>query len=165
VAQPDLLVDTGHFPEAVWAARPAVNFVVTGWIQPYPPRTVPFVTRRVLRFFDRDTDALLDVSDYEVTSAVIGFVFDNISGEPIAGAMVTLGDTDRTRTTNEHGFYYFLKVPPGRHELHVTATGYEAGRAAVMVAEKQEEIPNVMITLAPRDAARSLARKQRRKGN
>jgi hypothetical protein len=57
-------------------------------------------------------------------ATVLGTVRDEITGEPIAGANVTLRDLERGATTDEHGRYVLALAPAGPHEVLVRRIGY-----------------------------------------
>ncbi len=64
----------------------------------------------------------------EVSAGITGRVIDP-SKSAIVGAKVTATDLDRgtdwPTTTNEDGIYAFPRVPPGRYQLKVEATGFK----------------------------------------
>ncbi len=64
----------------------------------------------------------------EVSAGITGRVVD-ASKSAIVGAKVTAKDLDRgtdwPTTTNEDGIYAFPRIPPGRYELKVEATGFK----------------------------------------
>src|SRR5918992_4342483 len=57
-------------------------------------------------------------------SAIAGVVRDAESGDPIAEAVVSLPDLDRSVPTDSLGHYRFLDVPPGPQHLAVRRIGY-----------------------------------------
>ena len=64
----------------------------------------------------------------EVSAGITGRVTDP-TGSSIVGAKVNAKDLDRDTdwptTTNEDGIYAFPRIPPGRYELKVEATGFK----------------------------------------
>src|SRR5687767_8678389 len=50
-------------------------------------------------------------------ATVAGTVRDEETGEPLAGAVVTLIDLDRATTTNADGRYVLQQVPPGPQHI------------------------------------------------
>ena len=64
----------------------------------------------------------------EVSAGITGRVIDPSKGA-VVGAKVSAKDLDRgtdwPTTTNEDGIYAFPRIPPGRYELKVEATGFK----------------------------------------
>ena len=54
-----------------------------------------------------------------------GFVRDKDTGQPLAGAQVSIEGTRLGNVTNEDGYYFILNIPPGSREVSVTFTGYQ----------------------------------------
>ena len=71
---------------------------------------------------------LLAISQLLVAQAppasIIGVVRDGESGAPLADAVVTLPDLDRSTPTDSFGRYRFAGVPPGPQHLTVRRIGY-----------------------------------------
>ena len=68
------------------------------------------------------------------SAAVVGTVRDRHTGEPLAGALVTLSDIDRTALTDEFGRYSFEGVLPGPQHLSVQLLSYETRTLHALVA-------------------------------
>ncbi|MFL5384786.1 MAG: TonB-dependent receptor domain-containing protein [Longimicrobiaceae bacterium] len=66
--------------------------------------------------------------------SVAGTVRADSSHEPVAHARVTLVESGRSATADEHGYYVLTRVSPGERRVHVTAPGYGPGDTAVAVA-------------------------------
>lgn len=56
---------------------------------------------------------------------ISGTVRDRKTGEVLLGANIVVKETTLGAATNEDGFYYILRVPPGMHELQVSLIGYK----------------------------------------
>ena len=56
--------------------------------------------------------------------AIQGFVRDVATGEPLAGANISIRGTSQGAATNADGFFNILNVPPGDYSLRVTLIGY-----------------------------------------
>ena len=54
-----------------------------------------------------------------------GFVRDKDTGQPLAGAQVTVEGTNLGNVTNEDGYYFILNVPPGLRTITSSYTGYQ----------------------------------------
>jgi hypothetical protein len=65
----------------------------------------------------------------EVSAGITGRVTD-ASGGSVVNARVAAKDLDRgtdwPTTTNEDGIYAFPRIPPGRYELRIEATGFKS---------------------------------------
>ncbi len=57
--------------------------------------------------------------------AISGQVLDEFSGQPLAGAIVSLGGTKRTVATDTRGFYRFSAAPVGEYSISVSYLGSE----------------------------------------
>src|SRR5690606_25083296 len=58
------------------------------------------------------------------TGKLTGIVTDAATGQPLAGAQVTIEGTGRTTLTGENGRYFILNVPPGTYTVSVQLLGY-----------------------------------------
>jgi hypothetical protein len=82
-------------------------------------------------------------------AAVVGLVRDAENGEPIASAVVTLSDIDRTAVSDGQGRYAVRGVPPGPQHLTVRRIGYTPRTLHALVpADGQLEI-NIVLHAAP----------------
>ena len=63
-----------------------------------------------------------------------GRLVNSLSGDPIAGASVTLDELRRQTTSKEDGTFAFDNVPPGTYHVSVLADGYSSRRSEVSVA-------------------------------
>ena len=64
---------------------------------------------------------------YAQTGAKVeGTVRDSATGNPIAGAQVTVDGTRLGNITSDKGYYFILNVPPGRRSITFQHTGYRA---------------------------------------
>jgi len=59
------------------------------------------------------------------TGKIAGTVRDKQTREPLFGANVLVKGTTLGASTDENGFYYILRVPPGMQELQVSYLGYK----------------------------------------
>ena len=59
------------------------------------------------------------------TSKLEGTVRDKDTGQPLAGAQVTVEGTRLGNVTNQDGYYFILNIPPGRRNVTFTFTGYQ----------------------------------------
>jgi len=59
------------------------------------------------------------------SSKIEGTVRDKDTGQPLAGAQLTIEGTRLGNVTNADGYYFILNVPPGRRSVTVTFTGYQ----------------------------------------
>ena len=69
------------------------------------------------------------------TATVAGYVKDHGSGESIAGAIVSAEQASWQAVTDQFGFYS-LKLPKGRHVLHIRALGmYDTKRQIILYSD------------------------------
>jgi hypothetical protein len=61
----------------------------------------------------------------EYGTKIHGYVFDESTGEPIENVNVYIANSTWGSSTNSEGYYSFIEIPPGGHELVVTIIGYE----------------------------------------
>lgn len=72
------------------------------------------------------------------TGVLEGRVLDNWDGRPLSGVVVTLRGTTLATVTDHEGLYRLRGVPPGRHELIFSRSGYARTMVTdVLVAEGQ----------------------------
>jgi hypothetical protein len=72
-----------------------------------------------LRIFD-------EFGDPVVYGGLDGYMYDNITSDPIVGEYVHLGYPDLTISarTDEFGYYHFVAVPIGSYTLSAEVDGY-----------------------------------------
>jgi len=81
--------------------------------------------------------------DLEATAGVIsGQVLDHISGQPLAGAIVSLEGSDSTTSTDTRGFYRFSAAPVGEYNVSVSYLGSESQTLPVTVESGQSATLN-----------------------
>jgi TonB-linked SusC/RagA family outer membrane protein len=68
------------------------------------------------------------------SGTIAGTVTDQVTGQPVAGARVQLGNTNTVAVTGVEGRYTLRSVPAGTYELRVSVIGYAGGTQAVTVA-------------------------------
>lgn len=70
----------------------------------------------------------------ELARGLSGVVISNVDNQPLPGATVTI-DGQQTTVTDEFGAYYFEDIEPGEHIIIVTADGFAASYAEIVVRE------------------------------
>jgi protocatechuate 3,4-dioxygenase beta subunit len=65
-----------------------------------------------------------DVSLISIASTLWGYVTDKNTNQPIAGALVQVGDVASGYTDND-GKYTISSIPPGTYSIQISATGYQ----------------------------------------
>ncbi|RLG84225.1 MAG: hypothetical protein DRO40_01840 [Thermoprotei archaeon] len=98
----------------------------------------------VFEAFGYETQTL-SVEVIVVNGTIAGFVFDEVSGQPIAGASVTVEELNLTVYTNSTGGFR-VSVPPGTYNVTATATGYEPESEVVQVGEAEVVIVTFELT-------------------
>lgn len=68
-----------------------------------------------------------------VAADITGVVREESTGEPIAGAVISLDDLGRSALTAEDGSYRFAEVPPGPQHLSVRLLGFQSRSLHVLV--------------------------------
>ena len=94
-----------------------------------------------------------------INASVAGVVRDGESGEPLAGAVVSLTDLDRAVATDVDGRYVFQEVPAGPQHVSVRRMGYAPmtlhalvpsdGRLAINVALRAEPVKLRVVEVTP----------------
>jgi hypothetical protein len=71
---------------------------------------------------------------------LLGKIFDQETGQPIADANVSVGN--QTVTTNTNGEYTLTDLPPGQYILSVSHEGYDPGLSAIftLIAEMSQTL-------------------------
>jgi hypothetical protein len=80
---------------------------------------------------------------------VTGVVRDRESGEPLAGAVVSLPDLNRTAITDQSGRYSVTNVPAGPHHLVVHALGFAARTLHALVPRRGHLEINIALRRRP----------------
>ncbi len=76
---------------------------------------------------------ILFVSSLFAQGKVEGYVFDDLSHEPIVGANIVLSDTTIGTTTNENGYFKIENLKEGKVKIIVSFLGYETKTKFVFV--------------------------------
>src|ERR1700741_2468165 len=89
--------------------------------------------------------ALFTSTMFAQTKGIItGRVADS-SGAVLQGARVELQPKGTTVTTNEHGEFTFINVPPGAYIVSISYVGFESVSQSVLVASTPVEAVNVQL--------------------
>lgn len=80
------------------------------------------------------------------TGTVTGIVMDATSARPLAGAQVSIVNTQIGNITNEQGRYQLLNVPAGTHDLRVEFIGYGSSTRQITVTAGQVTTANLSLT-------------------
>jgi protocatechuate 3,4-dioxygenase beta subunit len=96
-----------------------------------------------------DAFAAVDQSPRGATGVLSGTVTDAQSGEPVAGATVSItGEVDRQRSSDADGSYQ-ITLPVGAYDVTVSAFGYQDATAQVDVVEGQTTVQDFALDAAP----------------
>ena len=71
--------------------------------------------------------------DFDVFGYIYSTVVDDESGEPIAGATITLSPGGRTQTSGTDGMFEFKDVDPMQYTVTVQKPGYNTNRKLIKV--------------------------------
>lgn len=81
--------------------------------------------------------------------SIRGSVQDAATKTPLAGAIVTLGDTEQQTYTDELGFYEFTELPAGTYHVSIIYLGYEKIVESVNVKDSETStVKSFMINAA-----------------
>ena len=80
---------------------------------------------------------------------VAGQVTDQASGQPLAGARITVVGTSLITQTNANGRYTVARVPVGQATVRATAVGFGAQSRTVTVTAGETTVVDLALTLAP----------------
>jgi len=95
-------------------------------------------------------------TDYKITyeqnwglakgkGAVTGYVTDNTTGEPLAGANVFLQSTNMGSVTDKNGKFYMANIAAGRYTLEAQMIGFQTVNINMDVEEKH--VANIVIPI------------------
>ncbi|MFO7753959.1 MAG: carboxypeptidase regulatory-like domain-containing protein [Desulfobacteraceae bacterium] len=77
-----------------------------------------------------------------VTGSLEGTIRDSQTGDPIAGAVLSVGDAGATSTTDQQGGYVLSDLPAGLVNISISADGYpDTERKAGVLADQDETTP------------------------
>ena len=93
----------------------------------------PYVTAVVLRALWLASQPITNPD----LASVKGIVLDNASGQPIAGAQVTLQNKALTLSTDTHGSFSFVGLTPGSDVFSVSASGYRTLTSSLQLQKAQ----------------------------
>ncbi len=83
------------------------------------------------------------------SGAIKGTVIAAASGEPVAGAIITIEALGRTAISNVEGKFRFQDLPAGSHRLRARFLGFDPGTIFVDVAAGTEATATIVLTAAP----------------
>lgn len=83
--------------------------------------------------------------DFDIFCTLHGIVVDDASGEPIAGATITLSPGGRTQTSGSDGRYQFSNVDAMQYTVTVQKPGYNTNRKIVTVISGESTEANVSL--------------------
>lgn len=86
------------------------------------------------------------VTDSTAATTLIGTVVDATTDEGIAGAEVTIEDTDQSVTTDEYGTFTIENLEEGTYTVKVNAEGYITAEKEVEITEEGASVEFVLET-------------------
>lgn len=92
---------------------------------------------------DGPKETLIIVRSRIASSSISGKVIDQVSLEPLGGALVWLETPSRSTTSSASGAFTVEGVPDGRYEIHAELSGYD--RAVIKVETGRGDIPDDLI--------------------
>jgi len=84
---------------------------------------------------DSGTYELEITGDLFIASEVEGYVYDNVTMEPLEGALINPGIAEFETCTDASGYYYIVNLPIGNYNFAVSMPGYAAISEPVTVSE------------------------------
>ncbi len=87
-------------------------------------------------------------STVSIAQSIKGKVIDAVSGEPLVGAVVKLGDSRQTTMVKLDGTYVFNKLAAGNYKIKVSYEGYKETKE-IPVTISSNETKTVEISLEP----------------
>ena len=82
---------------------------------------------------------------YDTFGTLSGTVVEMVTGEVIAGALVTLAPSGKNTYTGADGFFEFQNLDAQQYTLTVQATGYSTNRKTVTVVAGATEKVNITL--------------------
>ncbi len=83
--------------------------------------------------------------DFEIFATLHGIIVDDVSGECIAGATITLSPSGSTQTSGSDGRYQFSNVDAMQYTVTVQKPGYSTNRKIVTVIAGEATEANVTL--------------------
>lgn len=76
-----------------------------------------------------------------LSGSLEGYVYDNLTGDPLPGAHVFLQDTEIGTVVNRSGLFQFKSLPPGEYNVYASYVGFTPQVIPLVIAPgKNEEI-------------------------
>ncbi|MBI3423593.1 MAG: carboxypeptidase regulatory-like domain-containing protein [Acidobacteria bacterium] len=88
----------------------------------------------------------ITVGSTATTGTVTGIVRNAATGQPLAGAAISIANTTLTATSAANGAYTLNNVPPGPRTLTAAATGFAATQFAITVVAGQTLTQNISLS-------------------
>ena len=70
-------------------------------------------------------------------NSIKGFVYEEVTGEPMMFTNVYLKGTTFGGSTNENGYFNINRIPDGKYTLLITSVGYDTISEVISVAKGQ----------------------------
>lgn len=80
------------------------------------------------------------------TGSVSGFVYDDRTSEPVAGANLYIAELNRGTATDENGEFTLANLPPGSYSLRVSYISYETRLVTVQISGSEMQRLNIRLT-------------------
>jgi PKD repeat protein len=76
-----------------------------------------------------------------------GHVYDAVSGNPLAGAVISvrMGEASKLTTSNDTGAYQFLVLEAGAYSVNVSKTGYETKSATATITVGNQTVLDISL--------------------
>lgn len=101
----------------------------------------------------RAVDFGIPLSNPDLPGNLLGFVTDQQTGSPLAGASVRLKELGRTAVTNSRGVFTLADLPSGVDSLEVELIGYATQKARVQIVGGRAQSVDVRMSTQPVELA------------
>jgi hypothetical protein len=83
-------------------------------------------------------------------AAIVGYVYEDATGEPIPGAQVVLSPTNESVVCNKDGSFRFDNLPPGKYTVRASAGGFRnAEQKGIQASPGKESWAKLFLTRVP----------------
>jgi hypothetical protein len=91
------------------------------------------IRMKIVRLFILFLFSFISMGIYAQTGSIKGTVLNRTNSQPVMFTNVYLEGESIGSTTDENGFYFISKIPPGKYTLMITAVGFDTVRQKVVV--------------------------------
>ncbi len=104
-----------------------------------------YLSLLLLAFLVACTFSSCTKDEVDIFSTLHGIVVDDLTGECIPGATVTLSPTGKTQTTGSDGRYQYPEIDPMQYTVTVQKPGYNTNRKIITVIAGEATEANITL--------------------